>query len=51
MMADEKEKKIEKPIPPPTKMLTEGQKPKTETRTFSANEKEKDKSKDKKRGI
>jgi hypothetical protein len=35
-MEEENEKKVEKPLPPPTKMLTEGEKPKTETRTFSS---------------
>jgi hypothetical protein len=43
MADEEKEKKIEKPIPPPTKMLTEGVEPKTETRTFSSQEKGKTK--------
>ena len=42
-MADEKEKKVEKPIPPATKMLTEGVKPTLEKHTFSSQEKDKKK--------
>ncbi len=42
-MTGEKDRKVERPIPPATKMLTEGVKPKTETRAFSSQEKDKKK--------